>query len=55
MNNFIDVIIPRGGKSLIKNIIHNSTIPLIKHLDGNCHVYIDKSASEIHPFEKYIC
>ncbi|GIS46636.1 MAG: hypothetical protein Ct9H90mP18_09680 [Gammaproteobacteria bacterium] len=45
MSDFIDVIIPRGGKGLIKNIIQNSSIPIIKHLDGNCHVYIDKSAN----------
>ena len=44
MSDYIDVIIPRGGKGLIKNIIQNSSIPIIKHLDGNCHVYIDKSA-----------
>ena len=45
MSDYIDVIIPRGGKGLIKNIIENSSIPIIKHLDGNCHVYIDKSAN----------
>ena len=45
MSDYIDVIIPRGGKDLIKNIIQNSSIPIIKHLDGNCHVYIDKSAN----------
>lgn len=45
MSDYIDVIIPRGGKGLIKNIIQNSSIPIIKHLDGNCHVYIDKSAN----------
>ena len=46
MSNHIDVIIPRGGKNLIKNVIKNSTIPIIKHLDGNCHVYLDKSANK---------
>ena len=44
MDNYIDVIIPRGGKGLIKKISHESKIPVIKHLDGNCHVYIDKDA-----------
>lgn len=44
MNEFVDVIIPRGGKKLIKKIANESTIPVIKHLDGNCHVYIDKHA-----------
>ena len=43
-DQYIDVIIPRGGKSLIKKISHESKIPVIKHLDGNCHVYIDVDA-----------
>ncbi len=41
---YIDVIIPRGGKSLIERISAESRIPVIKHLDGICHVYIDASA-----------
>lgn len=41
---YIDCIIPRGGKGLIRNCIENSTIPVIEHGDGNCHVYIDKYA-----------
>ncbi|MDM7322596.1 MAG: glutamate-5-semialdehyde dehydrogenase [Gammaproteobacteria bacterium] len=40
----IDVIIPRGGKSLIERVASESLIPVIKHLDGNCHVYIDDAA-----------
>ncbi len=40
----VDVIIPRGGKSLIERISAEATVPVIKHLDGNCHVYIDKAA-----------
>lgn len=43
--NFIDIIIPRGGKGLIKNISDNAKIPVLKHLDGNCHIYVDKFAS----------
>ena len=43
-DNFVDVIIPRGGKALIKKISSESKIPVIKHLDGNCHVYIDREA-----------
>jgi len=43
-DQYIDVIIPRGGKSLIKKISNESKIPVIKHLDGNCHVYIDVDA-----------
>jgi len=44
MNKFVDVIIPRGGKSLIKKITKDAKIPVIKHLDGNCHIYIDEFA-----------
>jgi glutamate-5-semialdehyde dehydrogenase len=44
MHEHIDVIIPRGGKSLIERIVNDSIIPLIKHLDGVCHVYIDDHA-----------
>ena len=43
--DYIDVIIPRGGKGLIKNISVNAKIPVIKHLDGNCHIYVDEFAS----------
>ncbi len=44
MNEFIDVIIPRGGKGLIERVSREATIPVIKHLDGICHVYIDDQA-----------
>ena len=44
LNSYIDVIIPRGGKSLIENVKKKSDIPVIKHLDGICHVYVDKDA-----------
>ena len=44
MNDFIDVIIPRGGKSLVKKIQNLSSIPTIGHLEGVCHSYIDKDA-----------
>ncbi len=44
MNESIDVIIPRGGKSLIERVSREATIPVIKHLDGICHVYIDDQA-----------
>ncbi len=42
--NYVDVIIPRGGKSLIERISNEATVPVIKHLDGICHVYIDDKA-----------
>lgn len=44
MKQFVDVIVPRGGKSLIERISNEATIPVIKHLDGICHVYIDDKA-----------
>jgi len=44
MTQFVDVIVPRGGKSLIKRVSAEARIPVIKHLDGNCHVYIDDQA-----------
>jgi glutamate-5-semialdehyde dehydrogenase len=43
-DGLVDVIIPRGGKGLIERIVRESTIPVIKHLDGVCHVFIDVSA-----------
>ena len=45
MNNLIDVIIPRGGKSLVKKVQKISSIPLIGHLEGLCHSYVDKDAN----------
>lgn len=44
MPEFVDVIIPRGGKGLIQRISRDAKVPVIKHLDGNCHVYVDDSA-----------
>jgi len=44
MPQFVDVIIPRGGKSLIERISREAKVPVIKHLDGNCHVYVDDPA-----------
>jgi glutamate-5-semialdehyde dehydrogenase len=44
MNQYVDIIVPRGGKGLIERVMNESRIPMIKHLDGVCHVYIDDSA-----------
>ncbi len=41
MPEFVDVIIPRGGKGLIERISRDAKVPVIKHLDGNCHTYVD--------------
>jgi glutamate-5-semialdehyde dehydrogenase len=48
MKDYVDVIVPRGGKGLIERITNDARIPVIKHLDGNCHVYVDDDAD----FEK---
>jgi glutamate-5-semialdehyde dehydrogenase len=44
MPEFVDVIVPRGGKGLIARITREARVPVIKHLDGNCHVYVDDGA-----------
>ena len=44
MVNYVDVIIPRGGKSLVKKVQNLSKIPIIGHLEGVCHTYIDAKA-----------
>lgn len=44
MKSYVDVIVPRGGKGLIERISNEARIPVIKHLDGNCHVYVDDDA-----------
>ena len=44
MPQYVDVIVPRGGKGLIERISKEARVPVIKHLDGNCHVYVDSSA-----------
>ena len=44
MADYIDVIVPRGGKSLIERVKREARVPVIGHLDGNCHVYVDKDS-----------
>ncbi len=44
MKSYIDCLIPRGGKGLIRTVVENSTIPVIEHGDGNCHTYVDGAA-----------
>ena len=44
MPEYVDVIVPRGGKGLIERISNEAKVPVIKHLDGNCHVFVDESA-----------
>lgn len=44
MKDYVDVIVPRGGKGLIERITNEARVPVIKHLDGNCHVFVDADA-----------
>jgi glutamate-5-semialdehyde dehydrogenase len=44
MPKYVDVIVPRGGRGLIERLASESKVPMIKHLDGNCHVYVDAAA-----------
>ena len=44
MSDYVDVIVPRGGKGLIERISSDARVPVIKHLDGNCHLYVDDRA-----------
>ena len=46
LNECIDVAIPRGGEGLIRRVAAEATMPVIKHFDGNCHVYVDKAAEQ---------
>ncbi len=44
LSQWIDLVIPRGGESLIRRVVADATMPVLKHYDGNCHIYIDKQA-----------
>ena len=44
MTDFIDVVVPRGGKSLIERVKREARVPVIGHLEGNCHVYVDRDS-----------
>lgn len=44
MKDYVDCLIPRGGKNLVRTVVETSQIPVIWHLDGNCHVYVDAAA-----------
>jgi glutamate-5-semialdehyde dehydrogenase len=45
MTDFVDVVVPRGGKGLIERVQREARVPVIGHLDGNCHVYVDRDAN----------
>ena len=44
MKNYIDLVIPRGGKTLIKKVMKKSSVAIVGHYEGLCHVYVDKEA-----------
>jgi glutamate-5-semialdehyde dehydrogenase len=44
MTEYLDVVVPRGGKGLVKRVQEEARVPVIGHLDGNCHVYVDRAA-----------
>lgn len=46
LDKYIDVVIPRGGESLIRAVVEHATMPVLKHFDGNCHVYVDRAAPD---------
>ena len=46
MREYVDVIVPRGGKGLIARLLAEARVPMIQHLDGNCHVYVDADADD---------
>jgi glutamate-5-semialdehyde dehydrogenase len=47
MPEYVDVIVPRGGKGLIERVSRDAKVPVIKHLDGNCHIYVDDAADAV--------
>jgi glutamate-5-semialdehyde dehydrogenase len=55
LDKYIDLVIPRGGESLIRAVVADSTIPVLKHFTGNCHIYVDASAVTMEQKVRDIC
>lgn len=55
LDRYIDLVIPRGGESLIRAVVAESTIPVLKHFTGNCHIYIDSSAEALGEIVTQVC
>lgn len=55
LDRHIDLVIPRGGESLIRAVVAESTIPVLKHYTGNCHIYVDKAIDGIEQAVRDIC
>ena len=55
LDRFIDLVIPRGGESLIRAVVGESTIPVLKHFTGNCHVYVDAATESMEREVREVC
>ena len=55
LDQFIDVAIPRGGESLIRTVVTEATMPVLKHFTGNCHIYVDASAGAMEQQVRDVC
>src|SRR5258705_4384562 len=55
LNEFIDIVIPRGGEGLIRTVVQESTIPVLKHFTGNCHIYVDSATQSMDQQVREIC
>ena len=55
LDRYIDLVIPRGGESLIHAVVKDSTIPVLKHFTGNCHIYIDAATQDMERQVREIC
>jgi glutamate-5-semialdehyde dehydrogenase len=55
LDQYIDLVIPRGGESLIRAVVEESTIPVLKHFTGNCHIYVDSEIAGIEAQVRRIC
>ena len=55
LDRYIDLVIPRGGESLIRAVVKDSTIPVLKHFTGNCHVYVDSATQSMEREVRDVC
>jgi len=55
LNDYIDIVIPRGGEGLIRTVVEESTIPVLKHFTGNCHIYIDAATESMEAEVRGVC
>jgi glutamate-5-semialdehyde dehydrogenase len=55
LNDCIDIVIPRGGEGLIRTVVEESTIPVLKHFTGNCHIYVDSATQSMEQQVREIC